>query len=213
MAAEKSLFFYGRPYHLVIDRMLRVPRRQVLDRVPEGAVVLDVACGTGELALALRKEKNCRVLGIDLSRRMIDFARKRNPYDEVAFELMDAVEGLGGIAEHSFDIAVVCQLLHEVSADVSVDILRGVTRVADKTLLLDYRSPLPVLGPGAIPRLVEGTIGRDHHGNFLAYIASGGLPALVERARLTGHVVETSAYNVGTGELMALSRPVSQENG
>ncbi len=213
MSVEKSLFFYGRPYHLVIDRMLGGARRQVLARVPNGSKVLDVACGTGELALALRKEKDCRVLGIDLSRRMIDFARRRNPYDEVAFELMDAAEGLRGFDEHFFDIAVICQLLHEVPADTEVDILRGVTRVAGETLLLDYRSPLPILGTGAIPRLIEGTIGRDHRANFLAFIASGGLPAVLERARLTAHVVERSSYAEGSGELVVLSSVGLREKG
>ncbi len=208
MATEKSLFFYGRPYHLAIDRMLRVTRQLVLDRVPGGSTVLDVACGTGELALALRGEKNCRVMGIDLSRRMIDYARKRNPYDEVRFQEADAVEGLNNFEECSFDVAVMCQLLHEVTADMEVAILRAATRVARRTMVLDYGSPLVLLGPGLVPRLIEGTIGRDHHENFRAYVASGGLPAVVDRAGLTGQVVETCSYNAGTGELIILSHPV-----
>ncbi len=190
MVSEKSLFFYGRPYHLVFDRMNKALRQQVFERVPEGSTVLDVASGTGELALALRERKNCHVLGIDLSRRMIDFARKRNPYDEVTFELKDAVNGLQEFAERSFDVAVVSQLLHEVPADIQVAILHSVTRVAGKTLLLDYGAPLSVLGPGAVPRLIEGTVGRDHHANFRAFVASGGLAGLVDRAGLGVQVVE-----------------------
>ena len=205
MASEKSLFFYGRPYHLVLDRMLRAQRRQAFERIPEGSTVLDVACGTGELALALRERKNCHVLGIDLSQRMIDFARKRNPYDEVTFELKDAVAGLQELAEESFDLAVVSQLLHEVPGDVQVPILHSVTRVAGKTLLLDYGAPRSVLGPGAVPRLIEGTVGRDHRPNFRAFVASGGLAGLVERAGLGAQVVERFAYAAGTGQLIVLS--------
>ena len=205
MASERSLFFYGRPYHLVFDRMNKASRQLVCERVPEGSTVLDVGSGTGELAFALREKRSCQVLGLDLSQRMIDFARERNPFGGVTFELKDAATGLHELAEGSFDAAVLSQLLHEVPGYMQSALLRSVTRVAGMTLLLDYASPLPVWGPGAVPRLIEGTVGRDHHANFRSFVASGGLVGLVDRAGLGAQVVERHTYNAGTGQLIMLS--------
>jgi SAM-dependent methyltransferase len=206
VVTEKSLRFYGRPYHLVSDTMAKGMRRRVLERVAEGSTIIELGCGTGELALALRAQKNCRVLGIDLSERMLEFARKRSPYNDGDFVLNDTVVAVQDLADDSFDVAIVSQLLHEVTEDEQRRILQGAFRVAGKTLLLDWRPPLSPLGPGAIPRLLEGTVGRDHRANFLAYVASGGLIATVNKAGLGAHVRETSVHNRGTGQLVMLSQ-------
>lgn len=47
---------------------------------------------------------------------------------------------------------------------------------------------------------------RDHRANFRALIASGGLAGLVDGPGLGAQVVERSAYNAGTGQLIVLSR-------
>jgi SAM-dependent methyltransferase len=206
MIAEKSLFFYGTPYHAVIDKMEKPLRRRIVERVPEGATVLDLGCGTGELALTLRGKKNCRVQGFDLSKTMIDFAQKRNPHPDVTFELKDAVSAVQGLADDSFDVAVVSQLFHEITLDQQIAILQGVARVAGKALIADWRAPLSPLGPGAIGRLIEGTIGREHRTNFLAYLAAGGVIELVKKAGLGARVAETALYTMGVGQLVVLGR-------
>ena len=85
MPQDKSLFFYGKPYHAFIDVLLKVHRDKILSLIPEDSVVLDVGCGTGELAFLLREIKGCQVVGVDLSLRMIEFAKGRNPHDDVVF--------------------------------------------------------------------------------------------------------------------------------
>jgi SAM-dependent methyltransferase len=206
MTTEKSLFFYGRPYHVVLDQMEKPMRRIAFDRVLEGSTVLDLGCGTGEFALALRAGKNCRVTGFDLSEKMIDFAQKRNPYAEVTFELRDAVAAVQDLAADSFDVAVVSQLLHEIAGDQQMAVLQGVARVARKALIMDWNPPLSVLGPGVVGRVIEGTIGRDHRDKFLAYLKSGGAAGLVQKAGLGHYVAETTTYNRGTGQLVVLRR-------
>jgi demethylmenaquinone methyltransferase/2-methoxy-6-polyprenyl-1,4-benzoquinol methylase len=56
-------------------------RRFLVDRVPAGPGdhVLDVATGTGAVALELLRRKRCRVTGLDQSREMLEVARERVP--------------------------------------------------------------------------------------------------------------------------------------
>ena len=74
-----------------------------------GERVLDVACGTGIIALdaAARVSPGGDVVGVDLSGRMIEAARRRAMQERrtnVSFERMDA-EQLG-LPDNSFDVAL-----------------------------------------------------------------------------------------------------------
>jgi len=86
MPIDKSLFFYGLIYHRLLDPQLAEARQVAIDLITEGSSVLDIACGTGLLCIALREQKHCRVVGLDLSLRMLEFARKSNPFQGVSFE-------------------------------------------------------------------------------------------------------------------------------
>ncbi|TET42942.1 MAG: class I SAM-dependent methyltransferase, partial [Dehalococcoidia bacterium] len=46
-------------------------------------VVLDIACGKGTTAFFLAREYDCRVIGIDLSDKMISLCRGRTEGEEV----------------------------------------------------------------------------------------------------------------------------------
>jgi demethylmenaquinone methyltransferase/2-methoxy-6-polyprenyl-1,4-benzoquinol methylase len=66
-----------------------------LARVENGSSVLDVACGTGDLALELarRVAPEGRVLGSDFSEGMLDRARKKNRFGELLdFQWADALD-------------------------------------------------------------------------------------------------------------------------
>jgi demethylmenaquinone methyltransferase/2-methoxy-6-polyprenyl-1,4-benzoquinol methylase len=54
-------------------------RRFLVSRLPVGRddTVLDVACGTGAVALELAQQKGCSVVGVDQSPEMLDEARRR----------------------------------------------------------------------------------------------------------------------------------------
>ena len=54
-------------------------RRFLVSRLPVGPddTVLDVACGTGAVALELAQQKGCSVVGVDQSPEMLDEARRR----------------------------------------------------------------------------------------------------------------------------------------
>jgi demethylmenaquinone methyltransferase/2-methoxy-6-polyprenyl-1,4-benzoquinol methylase len=68
----------NRVISLGIDRRWRRVAARRLREVPVGGVVLDLACGTCDMALeVLRQRRAARVVGADLSRTMLALARKK----------------------------------------------------------------------------------------------------------------------------------------
>ena len=57
-------------------RIVAEELREILDR-PD-AVVLDVACGTGDLSLELNRNSEAQVIGTDFCRPMLTFARSKS---------------------------------------------------------------------------------------------------------------------------------------
>lgn len=51
-----------------------------LSRIQPDDVVLDVACGTGDLTLAYAKARPARVIGLDFTHHMLQIARQKQPH-------------------------------------------------------------------------------------------------------------------------------------
>ena len=83
---------YDRLNHILsfgIDRSWRRRLvRRVVDSVPSGGTVkvLDVACGTGDVSMALKRQ-GMDVTGADISEKMLDIARVKAP-DITASQLL-----------------------------------------------------------------------------------------------------------------------------
>ncbi|MCL6524173.1 MAG: methyltransferase domain-containing protein [Thermoflavifilum sp.] len=85
-----------------IKRLLFI--RQALEQLPLYSRVLDVGCGNGVISRYLGR-LGFQVLGIDVSEKAIEQARKLNVWSHVQFEVMDA-EKLS-VEAHQFD-AIIC---------------------------------------------------------------------------------------------------------
>lgn len=204
MPVDKSLFFYGRIYHKHLDPHQAEAREVITGFIPEGSSVLDIACGTGQLCFALRSLKQCRVVGIDLSLRMLQFAEKTNRYDNVKFVHQDATD-LVGFEDHTFDYAIVLLLMHELSNEKQVRVLSEALRVADKAIIVDTSVPLPKNARGLGVRFVEATFGRDHHGHFRDFLASGGIMGILENSGLSITVMHRSMFWYNCREFVMVS--------
>lgn len=64
-----------------LEKIYPVIEREVLNRIPPEGKVLDLCCGTGQLAARL-SESGFRVIGIDISGAMLAFARQNAPAAE-----------------------------------------------------------------------------------------------------------------------------------
>ena len=97
LAATPSLL------HLLLDAI----ERSAGDRLVGGRVC-DIACGEGYVSRALVARGAASSVAIDISRALIDEARRRTDDDRITFEVGDG-QSLEGIADASIDVAV-CQM-------------------------------------------------------------------------------------------------------
>jgi len=74
--------------------------------INEKSLVLEVGCGTGFMACRISEEKNCQIVGIDISERMIEMAKERairlGIEDKVIFRVADACKL--PFEDNSFDV-------------------------------------------------------------------------------------------------------------
>ncbi len=194
---------HGALYHLLWDRPLTSARKQVIDLVPSGSSVIDIACGTGEFCFELAAQKNCHVLGIDLSTRMIKFARKRNRFDAVRFEAGDAAN-LAPIETSYFDFAIILFLLHEVSRPIQIAAVKEASRVARKTVIVDSLAPLPVNIHGIALRIVEAIGGPRHYRSFADYLEAGGIDGILKDSSIKATISHRSVFWCGCREMVVL---------
>jgi len=202
---DKSLFFYGPIYHRLFDPQLAEARQVTVNLVPEGSSVLDIGCGTGLLCFALRQKKNCRVVGLDLSLRMLDFARRSNRFPDVTFVHKDATD-LRAYSDHSFDYATLLMLMHEPPGPLHILVLKEALRVAGRAIIIDAAAPLPRNAGGIGIRAVEATFGRDHNPNFKAFLAGAGIGGILKQSALPVNVEHRSVFWRNCREVAVVSK-------
>jgi glycosyltransferase involved in cell wall biosynthesis/SAM-dependent methyltransferase len=106
------------------------PHRVAIDSVPNGARVLDLGCAGGYVGAALRRERGCRVTGVDLY--------PLGPGVELdAFVHHDLNDGLPPLDFRSFDYVLILDVIeHLASPEAFVDQLRGALTLSPATTLL-----------------------------------------------------------------------------
>lgn len=145
-----------------------------------GRSVLDVATGTGEIALRCAR-RGAEVTGVDVTPAMLARAAAKAKRLPVRFELMDARHL--GFPDASFDVAVLSFALHDMPRRVRVEVLAEAARVArEKLVLLDYRFPR---SPGWWRRSLVAAVGRVETAYFPGFVRQG-MPSLLAAAGLVG---------------------------
>jgi len=85
--------------------------RTLLPRL-EGLKVLDIGCGMGQFTLYCAQQGATKVIGADISNKMIEFAKKHNDNNKIEF-ICCAVEDLS-FKNESFNLVVSSLVLHYV---------------------------------------------------------------------------------------------------
>ncbi len=125
---------------------------QIIARIiTEGAHVLDLGCGNGDLLAVLAREKNARVQGIELNDEQMHICVERG----LTVLHGDIESGLVDYPDQSFDYVILNQIMQEIKAAdfVIAESLRVGKRVivgfpnfahikARLTLLLSGRTPI-----------------------------------------------------------------------
>jgi SAM-dependent methyltransferase len=201
---DKSLFYYGSLYHRLMDPLIKPAREAIVDRIPANSAVLDVGCGTGLLCFELHHEKDCRVVGIDLSKKMLEFARSNNPHDQVEFLHQDATM-MSDLEDQRFDYVVILNMIHELLPEQRLRVLDEAFRVGQHVILFDSNAPLPWNFVGIVKRSIEIFFGLDHYPQFRSYLASGGILGILEESGHSENILDQSTYSQGCNQLVLVS--------
>lgn len=112
------------------------------ERVPDGASVLDVGVGSGQLVNALAIGGRCeRVCGMD-----VRWHTKLTRFHD-GYELQKgSVDRMDGFADGEFDTVICMEVLEHLEPDVLDAALRELRRVSSDLLLMTvpYNEPLPL---------------------------------------------------------------------
>ena len=102
----------------------------IMAHVNRGSRVIDLGCGDGRLIEKLRDEHDCDVVGVELDLDQLIGSVQRG----VPVIRADLDQGLQGIPDESFDVAVISETLQEVRHPK--DVLDEIFRIAHRALVV-----------------------------------------------------------------------------
>ena len=123
----------------VDKRWRRAVVRKLRTLIPANALILDVACGTGDLSIALFENTGARVIGLDFCRPMLELAAQKNR--ELAFVEADALRLPFGSGE--FDaVSIAFGLRNLSSVESGLSELRRVLKPQGWVAVLEFSKPI-----------------------------------------------------------------------
>lgn len=184
-------------YQLFIDPLISGLRKSIVGRVGPEESIIDIACGTGALTLAMARKAR-HVTGIDLSEDMIVTARRqaeKSGMANVTIELRDA-SNLSCYTDNEFDLAVASMAMHQFESGLAVKILAEMGRIARRVIIADYNFSMRRNISSALAWSIEYMAAGDHYRNFRIYIQNGGMPWLAGMAGIRIGVTDISGGGV-----------------
>ena len=152
-----------------------------------GMKVLDIGCGTGAHLVYYQKVL-CQVFGVDTSPSMIKLAQLK--LGERA-DLRLANASSLPFRDNHFDIILLSTILHELAPELRIKVLTEAHRVLNESgriLIIDFHpgplKPLKGYIYKVIINIAEFLAGREHFKNSRQYLASGGIPALIDDCKM-----------------------------
>jgi len=197
-------WYDGIIYAASVDPSLKDARETIISLVPDNGQVIDICCGTGELAFSIANKAK-RVLGVDHSSKMIDYANNEKAIrglENVNFLHANAMN-LPGFQNNEFDYSILSLTLHEMSPSLRATVLKEAKRISKQIIILDFKVPIPMNRKGLIALYFEFVGGYDHLKNFLHYRDKGGLDYIL---REVGLIRESEAIvDKGTMEIVKVA--------
>jgi demethylmenaquinone methyltransferase/2-methoxy-6-polyprenyl-1,4-benzoquinol methylase len=122
-------------------RLVSKKLKDVLDR--EDALVLDVACGTGDLSVELQTAGKAKVVGTDFCRPMLEIAFDKNGKNHTAIPYIEA-DGMNlSFADNTFDAVTIAFGLRNFSnwQDGLVELHR-ILKKGGRLAILEFSAPV-----------------------------------------------------------------------
>lgn len=125
-------------------RWRRLVRENLSDVLAnENAVVLDVACGTGDLSIELASNAKAKVIGTDFCRPMLTLANEKTARISLPVPYLEADAMQLSFADESFDAVTIAFGLRNLSnfRDGLAE-LRRILKPGGRLVVLEFSSPL-----------------------------------------------------------------------
>jgi ubiquinone/menaquinone biosynthesis C-methylase UbiE len=186
---KDSYKYFSRFYDSLIEPLNSGLRSIGIKMYPpkSGMKVLDIGCGTGAHLVQYQKVM-CKVYGVDTSLSMLKQAKLKLG-ERADLQLVDA--RTLPFSDNFFDIILIATVLHEMDPDLRKKVLleaRRTLRLDGRMVIIDFH-PGPLRGLKGrfyktIINVAEFFAGREHFKNSRQYLASGGIPALIDKCKL-----------------------------
>lgn len=182
---------YKNWYDIVISPLLSGLTSRVVETIEQGANVLEVGCGTGELASTLMRKGVNSYVGVDVNPKMIKVARAK--IDHPNFEFI-ADDFLNIQVGSKFDYAIFPMIIHSIDKQLAIALLTKACSVARVIIIADYLVPQPRNYKGMLVLLIERLAGVEHFTNFQRFKVMGG--ARYYASYIPSHIIHRADYEV-----------------
>jgi ubiquinone/menaquinone biosynthesis C-methylase UbiE len=199
---NRSRWYDGLFYSLVVDPIAgKSFARPVSHYGSDNSTAIDIGCGVGTVVAVLAK-KCTHVTGVELSPKMVSYARKRLAAGSIrnAEILHASAADLSSTVTRKYDYAVMTQFLHEIPADLRDRVMDEVKKIAREFIFADFIDPYPDTFQGTMIRLVEMSAGKEHNANFRDWLGKGGLDGFLRKHGLSA--VEERIFSTGVGKIV-----------
>ena len=176
-------------------------------RVKDGESVLDLGCGTGTLAIELKKDRpKAKVSGLDADPAILERAKAKAKDAGVKISLQQGLANDLPYDARSFDVVVSTLLFHHLTDEAKADTaeeIRRVLRLGGRVLIADWGRPQDPLMRMAFlnVQLLDGF-------RTTSSSVAGRLPEFLRDAKLKRvSVVDRMRTPLGTIELVSATRP------
>jgi ubiquinone/menaquinone biosynthesis C-methylase UbiE len=176
-------------------------------RIKNGEAVLDLACGTGTLAIEIKKEHpKAKVAALDGDRAILARAQRKAKEEGVTVEFQHGLSNELPYRDRSFDVVVSTLFFHHLTDEAKADTaeeIRRVLRLGGRVLIADWgKAQDPLM------RILFLNIQiLDGFGNTASNVA-GRLPEFLREAGLKSvSVVDRMRTPLGTIEIVSGIRP------
>jgi len=184
-------------------------KRRLLEhaRVKDGESVLDLACGTGTLAIAVKMDvPKAKLSAIDADARILRRAQKKADDAGVKIDLSQGLSTELPYNDRSFDVVVSTLFFHHLTDEAKADTaeeVRRVLRLGGRLLVADWGRPQDPLMRAMFVnvQLLDGF-------RTTSSSVAGKLPEILREARLRRvSVVDRLRTPLGTIEIVSAVRP------
>ncbi len=125
-------------------RWRRLVRKKLADKLAdENALILDVACGTGDLSVELQQHAKAKIIGTDFCRPMLAVAAEKNPSNNLEIPYLEG-DGMNlSFPDETFDAVTIAFGLRNFSNwQAGLVELRRILKKGGKLAILEFSTPI-----------------------------------------------------------------------